>query len=105
LTHFQVMILCLWSGSKQLVWKSDAVGKMKVQLHPRGILNSDFVGMAEQHTELADLVSPSGAVSTAVASAITEALSQLQRQSCGEAGSMQAKAVPTPQSRAGSSSR
>ena len=61
--------------------------------------------MAERHTELADLESLSGAVSTAVASANTEALSQCQRQSRGEAGSVQAGAVLTPQSRAGSSSR
>jgi len=58
--------------------------------------------MAEQHTDLADLASLSGAVSTAVASAITEALGQRQRQSRGEAGSVQAGAL---QSRAGSSSR
>jgi len=60
--------------------------------------------MAEQRTDLADLATLS--VSTAVTSAITEALVQRQRQFRGEAGSaVQAGVVPTLRSRASSNSR
>ena len=100
------MILCLRSGSKQLVLFGNRMQweRWKSNFTHVAYLNSDFVGMAERLTDLADLVPLSGAVSTAVAGAITEALRQRQWQSRGEAGSVQARAVPSPQSRAGSSS-
>ncbi len=67
------------------------------------VLATGYADMAEQQRDLADLAALSGTVSTAIASAITEALGQHQRRPRGEAES--AVANRHAQSGAGSSSR